>query len=189
MGLLEGKVALITGAGGGLGRSHALLLAKEGARVVVNDLGGAVDGTGEGSRMADAVVEEIRKAGGEAVADYGSVTSDAEQMVATAAPDVHIFGKDAPRLPNTSCFAVPGWKGETQVMQMDLAGFAVSAGSACSSGKVEKASRVLLAMGYDDVTASSAIRVSLGPTTTEAEVTAFATAWIEHYRRRKSRVA
>ncbi|MGE0623366.1 MAG: SDR family NAD(P)-dependent oxidoreductase [Pseudomonadales bacterium] len=90
MGLLEGKVALITGAGGGLGRSHALLLAKEGARVVVNDLGGAVDGTGEGSRMADAVVEEIRKAGGEAVADYGSVTSDAEQMVATA---MEAFGR------------------------------------------------------------------------------------------------
>ena len=90
MGLLEGKVALITGAGGGLGRSHALLLAKEGARVVVNDLGGAVDGTGEGSRMADAVVEEIRQAGGEAVADYGSVTSDADQMIVTA---VDAFGR------------------------------------------------------------------------------------------------
>ncbi|MEO0359956.1 MAG: cysteine desulfurase family protein [Pseudomonadota bacterium] len=106
-----------------------------------------------------------------------------------AAPDLIIFGKDAPRLPNTTCFAVPGWKGETQVMAMDLAGFAVSAGSACSSGKVNRASRVLLAMGFDETTASSAIRVSIGPTTTEAEVTAFADAWIAAYRRRKAKAA
>lgn len=114
---------------------------------------------------------------------------DLEDVLASAAPDLHIFGKDAPRLPNTSCFAVPGWKGETQVMQMDLVGFAVSAGSACSSGKVNKASRVLLAMGFDEVTASSAIRVSMGPTTTGAEVMAFADAWIEQYRRRRERAA
>ena len=74
-------------------------------------------------------------------------------------------------------------------MQMDLAGFAISAGSACSSGKVNKASRVLLAMGFDETTASSAIRVSMGPTTTEAEVMAFADTWIEQYRKRRSRAA
>ena len=112
-----------------------------------------------------------------------------EDALASAAPDLQIFGRDVPRLPNTSCFAVRGWKGETQVMQMDLAGYAVSAGSACSSGKVNKASRVLLAMGFDEVTASSAIRVSIGPTTTEAEVMGFADAWIEHYRRRRERAA
>ncbi|MEM7423169.1 MAG: aminotransferase, partial [Pseudomonadota bacterium] len=105
------------------------------------------------------------------------------------APDAIFFASDSQRLPNTSCFAVPGWRGETQVMQMDLAGFAVSAGSACSSGKVNKASRVLAAMGFDEITASSAIRVSMGPTTTEAEVMAFADAWIDHYRRRKARAA
>ena len=60
-----------------------------------------------------------------------------------------LSGKNLRGLPNTSCFATPGWKGETQVMQMDLAGFAISAGSACSSGKV-KASRVLRAMGLND---------------------------------------
>ncbi|HSF96183.1 MAG TPA: cysteine desulfurase family protein [Thermohalobaculum sp.] len=114
---------------------------------------------------------------------------DLEDRLASAAPDLQIFGRDAPRLPNTSCFAVRGWKGETQVMQMDLGGFAVSAGSACSSGKVNKASRVLLAMGFDEVTASSAIRVSMGPTTTEAEVMAFADAWTEQYRRRRERAA
>jgi cysteine desulfurase len=111
-----------------------------------------------------------------------------EARLEAEAPDLMIFGREAPRLPNTSCFAVPGWKGETQVMQMDLAGFAISAGSACSSGKVG-ASRVLLAMGFDEATAASAIRVSTGPTTTQAEVTAFADRWIENYRRRKQRAA
>ncbi|MDG3039976.1 cysteine desulfurase family protein [Roseicyclus marinus] len=86
-------------------------------------------------------------------------------------------GKEETRLPNTSLMVTPGWKGETQVMQMDLAGFAVSAGSACSSGKV-KASGVLRAMGLDEEAAGCALRVSLGPETTEAEVMAFAEAWI-----------
>ena len=66
MGLLEGKVAIVTGAGGGIGRCHALSLAAEGARVVVNDLGGARDGVGGDQAMADQVVAEIREAGGEA---------------------------------------------------------------------------------------------------------------------------
>jgi len=64
MGLLEGKVAVVTGAGGGLGREHAMALAAEGAAVVVNDLGGARDGSGSGSAMADQVVDLIKAAGG-----------------------------------------------------------------------------------------------------------------------------
>lgn len=75
MGLLEGKVAVVTGAGGGLGREHALALAREGAKVVVNDLGGARDGTGAGSAMADKVVEEIKAAGGEAAPSYDNVAT------------------------------------------------------------------------------------------------------------------
>ena len=71
----ENRVAIVTGAGGGLGRSHAMLLAGLGAAVVVNDLGGSVHGEGAGSSVADAVVEEIRAAGGVAVADYNSVGS------------------------------------------------------------------------------------------------------------------
>ena len=114
---------------------------------------------------------------------------DLEAHLESTAPDLIIIGRGAPRLPNTSCFALPGWPGETQVMQMDLAGFAVSAGSACSSGKVERTSRALRAMGFDAAAASSALRVSLGPTTTEAEVLAFADAWIDCYRRRNSRAA
>jgi NAD(P)-dependent dehydrogenase (short-subunit alcohol dehydrogenase family) len=75
MGHLDGKVAIVTGAGGGLGREHALALAAEGAAVVVNDLGGARDGTGAGSAMADQVVDEIKAAGGEAAANYDNVAS------------------------------------------------------------------------------------------------------------------
>ena len=92
MGMLDGKVALVTGAGGGLGRAHAMLLAAEGAKVVVNDLGGARDGTGASTSMADGVVDEILAAGGEAVAHYGSVTSreDAQGMVDAA---VNQYGK------------------------------------------------------------------------------------------------
>lgn len=97
-------------------------------------------------------------------------------------------GKGQKRLPNTLCFASPGWKGETQVMQMDLSGFAVSAGSACSSGKV-RASAVLTAMGYDEVTAASAIRVSLGPRTTEEDVLRFAETWLEKEKKHRARAA
>src|SRR5271157_137572 len=76
MGLLDGKVAIVTGAGGGIGREHALALAAEGAKLLVNDLGGTRDGSGAGSqRMADHVVEEIRAAGGEAAANYDSVAT------------------------------------------------------------------------------------------------------------------
>ena len=92
MGMLDGKVALVTGAGGGLGRTHALLLAAEGAAVVVNDLGGARDGTGSGSAMADQVVAEIQDAGGQAVADYGSV-SDPAAAKAMVRAAVDNFGK------------------------------------------------------------------------------------------------
>jgi 3-hydroxyacyl-CoA dehydrogenase/3a,7a,12a-trihydroxy-5b-cholest-24-enoyl-CoA hydratase len=79
----DGRVAIVTGAGGGLGRAHALLLASRGAKVVVNDLGGTFTGEGASSSMADAVVAEIVEAGGEAVANYDSVV-DGEKIVQTA---------------------------------------------------------------------------------------------------------
>ena len=75
MGLLDGKVVVITGAGGGIGREHAIAMAKEGAAIVVNDLGGSRDGTGAGSAMADEVVDEIKALGGEAVANYDNVST------------------------------------------------------------------------------------------------------------------
>jgi NAD(P)-dependent dehydrogenase (short-subunit alcohol dehydrogenase family) len=79
----DGRVAIVTGAGNGLGRQHALLLASRGAKVVVNDLGGGRHGDGKSSAAADAVVEEIRAAGGEAVANYDSV-ENGEAIVKTA---------------------------------------------------------------------------------------------------------
>ena len=84
----DGKVVVVTGAGGGLGRTHALLLASRGAKVVVNDLGGAPDGTGEGKSLADKVVDEIRAAGGEAVPNYDSVaTMEGGASIIKAATD------------------------------------------------------------------------------------------------------
>ena len=92
MGMLEGKVALVTGAGGGLGRAHAMLLAREGASVVVKDLGGARDGTGSSNTMAQKVVEEIKAEGGQAIANYGSVTNR-DDAIAMVEDTVSAFGK------------------------------------------------------------------------------------------------
>jgi NAD(P)-dependent dehydrogenase (short-subunit alcohol dehydrogenase family) len=84
----DGRVAIVTGAGGGLGKAYALQLAARGAKVVVNDLGGAPDGSGSGTSMADQVVEEIKKAGGEAVPNYDGVdTSDGGQAIVQTALD------------------------------------------------------------------------------------------------------
>ena len=92
MSTLDGKVAIVTGAGRGLGRSHALSLAAEGAQVVVNDLGGEWDGAGSDNRPAQQVVEEIKAAGGNAVANYDSVSSwdGARKLVQQAVDE---FGK------------------------------------------------------------------------------------------------
>ena len=83
---LENKVAVVTGSGRGIGREIALLLAKEGAKVVVNDLGGGSDGQGNDTKVADEVVQEIRELGGEAVANYDSVAEyeSASNIVQTA---------------------------------------------------------------------------------------------------------
>src|SRR3954452_20153182 len=82
----DNRVAIVTGAGAGLGRSHAMLLASRGAKVVVNDPGGSVDGTGGANAVADKVVAEIRAAGGEAVASYASVAEEkaAQSIIDTA---------------------------------------------------------------------------------------------------------
>ncbi|WP_306253225.1 cysteine desulfurase family protein [Parvularcula sp. IMCC14364] len=93
-----------------------------------------------------------------------------------------IWGAATERLPNTTCFSAPGFSSETQVMAMDLAGIAVSSGSACSSGKV-KASHVLTAMGASEEDAASALRVSLGWDTTEEMIDLFIEKWGEAYAR------
>ena len=99
-----------------------------------------------------------------------------EQAIVQNTTDTICMGQSVERLPNTSCFVSPGWKGDTQVMQMDLDGIAVSAGSACSSGKV-KASRILMAMGLEPGNAACGLRVSLGPTTTKEDIERFIDRW------------
>ena len=95
---------------------------------------------------------------------------------------VHVFGAGAPRLANTSCLTMPGVAAERQIIAFDLAGVALSAGSACSSGKVEP-SHVLAAMGVEMDEAATAIRISLGWTTTEQDIDAFLAAWADIYGR------
>jgi cysteine desulfurase len=111
-----------------------------------------------------------------------------ENIIAGDVKEINFVGQGMRRLPNTTCFVTPGWKGETQVMSMDLAGFAVSAGSACSSGKVRQ-SRVLRAMGYDEAQAGTAVRVSLGPQVTEDEIMRFAESWLARRCKHRARTA
>ncbi len=101
-------------------------------------------------------------------------------------PDMVVHGAEAPRLPNTSCLGLPGMAAETQLMKLDLAGVAVSAGSACSSGKVHD-SHVLTAMGVAEP--GAAIRVSLGWNTREWELDRFLDVWCDLARRRPHRDA
>ncbi len=103
------------------------------------------------------------------MAAVGALRDGMEDCLRKAIPDVSIFSEKVDRLPNTSCFAIPGLRSETQVMALDLAGLAVSAGSACSSGKVTP-SHVLKAMAVPDPLAGCAIRVSLGEENTMEEI-------------------
>lgn len=100
-----------------------------------------------------------------------------EARLRQAAPELRVLGAGAERLANTSCLGLPGVPAETQVMALDLDGMAVSAGSACSSGKVQR-SHVLEAMLPEDPIAGQAVRVSMGWATTEADVDGFVEAWL-----------
>jgi cysteine desulfurase len=130
-----------------------------------------------------------------AIAGFGAAASAAEANLAAesarmrglrdrleaglraATPGLIIFGAEAERLPNTTLFALDGLKAETAIIWFDLEGVALSSGAACSSGKVQP-SHVLKAMGVSPALARAAVRVSLGPTTTEDDIERFLTAWI-----------
>jgi cysteine desulfurase len=126
-----------------------------------------------------AAVAAFGVAADEALADLGRVGEIAGRrdrlaaMIREMAPDAVVFGEGAARLPNTLAFAVPGVAAETAVIAFDLAGVALSSGSACSSGKVT-ASPVLTAMGVDPALVRGGLRVSIGPETTDDEIEAFA---------------
>ncbi|PWC54624.1 cysteine desulfurase family protein [Azospirillum sp. TSO22-1] len=117
-----------------------------------------------------------------AAPDRAALRDSLEMRALDAVPVARVMGAGAARVGTVSCLALPGASGETQVMALDLAGIAVSAGSACSSGKV-KASHVLRAMGADDSLAGSALRISLGWGSTAEDVGRFLAAWIAMARR------
>jgi cysteine desulfurase len=112
----------------------------------------------------------------------------AEALLAAIAPDAPVYGRDAPRLDNTLAIGMPGVAASTQVMSLDLAGVMVSAGAACSSGKVRR-SHVLEAMGVAPAAAESAIRISLGWTSSDADVEQLADAWGALYARTRASAA
>src|SRR5436309_15599144 len=145
-------------------------------------------GQEHGIRRGTANVAASAGFGAAAAAARADLASERTRMAAlrdrleaglkAAAPQIVIFGDQSERLRNTTLFAVPGMKAETAVIAFDLEGVAVSAGAACSSGKVQ-ASHVLAAMGVPPQLARAAVRVSLGPTTTESDVEGFIAAWIK----------
>jgi cysteine desulfurase len=122
------------------------------------------------------------------MASVATLRDRAQRRLLAVAPDAYIHGVNAPRLPNTLCVSMPGVAAATQVMALDLAGVMVSAGSACSSGKVKR-SHVLDAMGVAPDLAEAAIRISLGWTTTEADIDRLVEAWGALYARTHSKGA
>jgi cysteine desulfurase len=137
---------------------------ERGARAGTENVAG-ISGFGAAARTARAEVE------GEA-ARLAGLRDRLEARILGAAPDAVVFGAGAPRLPNTTCFAVPGIAAAMLLMRLDLAGVAASSGSACSSGKVAR-SHVLTAMGIAPDLAAGAIRLSLGWASREADIELF----------------
>jgi cysteine desulfurase len=119
-------------------------------------------------------------------AEYVRVRELRDRLEAALAADAVVIGAAAPRLPNTAAIAMPGVPAETQIIALDLDGVMVSAGSACSSGKVGP-SHVLAAMGIAPAIANSVIRVSLGWSTSETDIAHFIDAWTKLYRRTRER--
>jgi cysteine desulfurase len=132
------------------------------------------------------VAAELAAAEVERASELAALRDELEERALAVEPDTVVVSGRVARLPNTSCLAVPGTKAETLVIGLDLAGVAVSAGSACSSGKVE-ASHVLSAMGLSEELSQGAIRVSLGFGTVSADIERFIGAWSELIKRMRQR--
>ena len=153
---LEGLGALLRGGG-----------QEQGRRAGTENVAGIV-GFGAATRAAMAVM-------GDDAPRLQALRNQIERGLRQA-PEIIVFSEDAPRLPNTTLFAIPGLKAETAVIGFDLAGIAVSSGSACSSGKVQP-SHVLAAMGFGPDLAQGAVRLSLGWSTSEGDVNRCLEAW------------
>ena len=135
----------------------------------------------QAANAADLAAAEAKRA-----PELAALRDELEAKALGLVPETVVLAGKVERLPNTSCIAVPGTKAETLVIGLDLAGVAVSAGSACSSGKVE-ASHVLSAMGVPPELAQGAIRVSLGFGTTSADIERFIGGWSELIKRMRQR--
>ena len=137
---------------------------------------------------AFAAAAKAAKASLQAFQELAQMRDDMEAALRAAAPDVQIFGHGAPRLANTSCFALQGLNSETLVMALDLSGIAVSAGSACSSGKVSR-SHVLGAMGVETHISKGVLRVSLGWQSTPDDSEKLVAAWAELAHKKSQKAA
>lgn len=175
-------------------RGVGALIARDGLDIAPLALGGGqelsrragtenVAGIAGFGAAAQAAARDLADGVWDQVAEIRNILEEALEALCDG---IILTAKGQPRLPNTVHLIAPGWKGETQVMAMDLAGFAVSSGSACSSGKV-KSSRVLAAMGFDSDQAASALRVSFGPETGHEDVLRFAEAYARGWSRVKER--
>ena len=151
---------------------------ERGRRAGTENLPG-IAGFGAAARAAGAEIERFGR--------LAALRDGLEARALALVPDARIFGAAAARLANTSCLAMPGVAAETQVIALDLAGVAVSAGAACSSGKVQP-SHVLDAMGVAAAEAACAIRVSLGWRSRAEDVDRFVEAWFDLYSRRRGAV-
>ncbi len=158
------------------------LVVRSGAPLVPDRLGGGQEynhraGTENVAGIAGFGMAAEEARGGLAT---GALRDRLEAALREIAPQAEIFGSTVPRVSNTTCVAMPGVKAETQVMALDLAGVCVSAGAACSSGKVTRSS-VLLAMGIDPAVAETAIRISLGWNTVFGDIERLIAAWRDLY--------
>ena len=152
---------------------------ERGRRAGTENVAGIV-GLGVAARLAAGALDDFAR--------LAELRDALESRVRAIAPEVTVFGEGAARLPNTAKFTMPGVSSETQVIAMDLAGICISAGSACSAGKVEPP-YVLTAMGVADDLAVTAVRVSLGWASRPEHIDRFVAAWDELYRRAGARAA
>jgi cysteine desulfurase len=160
----------------------AALVVKKGLHLAAHILGGGQEqGYRAGTENVAAIVgmAAALETASRAMPD-STLRDKLEAEIIDFAPEALIFGKNSPRLPNTSCIGLRGMSSETQLINFDLGGVAVSSGSACSSGKVA-ASHVLAAMQAEKEVASGAIRISSGRTTTEADIQQCVEIWKKNY--------
>ncbi|PJA31740.1 MAG: aminotransferase class V-fold PLP-dependent enzyme [Zetaproteobacteria bacterium CG_4_9_14_3_um_filter_53_7] len=162
-----------------------LLLVRRGVKLVELTPGGGQErGRRSGTENVPGISGFAAALGKIDFTTFATIRDLFEKELAEKLPAASIIGKDVERTPNTSLVMLPGMDGETLLMQLDLAGFAVASGSACSSGKREP-SHVLMAMGMSEQLARSSIRVSFGPGNSEADAVALVDALVTVFRRLK----